>query len=210
MIELTEAPTNDVSARPRGGTALRFALLGRAAVIGSTAVLAAGLFAIWTTFAALAPLTFCAPLLIPVTALTRACVDAHRGTTATLLTNRLPRPYRDTTGQPLLRRTLTILRDPASRRDALWLFLHSIVGTVCAWLQLGLFAGGLLYLTYPFLFWVTPHKVFGRPFGGLIHLHTVGQAAAMMPLAMVAFALWYALAVPLSRADAGLTRRLLR
>ena len=82
------------------------------------------------------------------------------------------------------------------------MLVHAVAGCFLSTLQVSLFLGGLLYLIYPFLYWVTPEEAFGRPFG-LFELHSVAESFWVMPLAVVSFGLWYLTAVPLSRACSG-------
>jgi hypothetical protein len=72
-----------------------------------------------------------------------------------------------------------------------------------------LLAGSVFYLSYPFLYWVTPDPVFRQPFG-FFTLHSVGQSFVLMPLGLLCFALWYATVRPMMLADARLMRSLLR
>jgi Putative sensor len=106
-------------------------------------------------------------------------------------------------------RVWAIERDPASWRDAGWCLLHAIVGCVTSTVSFALFASGVFYLIYPFLYWVTPDKVFRQPFGDQWTLHSVGASAVVMPAALVCFLLWYALVIPLARAEVLTTRALL-
>jgi len=174
-----------------------------------TSLVGAVLFSAWITAVAVAPITVTAPLLLPITAVVRAYANAHRRGAARLLGTPIPAPYRSAERAGVLSRVQTIIRDPASWRDALWLLLHSTVGCVTSALAVTLFLGSVFYLIYPFLYWVTPPSVFGTPFGGWLELHSVAGATVMMPLALVTFALWLALQVPLTRAELALTRSLL-
>jgi hypothetical protein len=109
----------------------------------------------------------------------------------------------------LFGRLRTILTDPASWRDALWLPVHGVVAFAGAIVSVTFFLGTLFYAVYPFLYWVTPQRAFGRPFGDWHELHTVGDATIVMPLALVSFGLWYGLQLPLVRAELTVTRALL-
>lgn len=189
--------------------AVRLRLLGRALTLMLTSMAGVALFCFWITFVAVSPLTPIAVLVIPITAAVRGYVDLHRRSAQRLLGTPIVRRYRSPERPGPLRRVWTIEKDPASWRDAAWLLLYAIVACVTSALSVALFFGAVLYLIYPFLYWVTPQHVFGRPFGGLIHLHSVGQAALLMPLGLVVLGLWYLVALPLARAELGVTRRLL-
>jgi hypothetical protein len=174
-----------------------------------TSMAGTALFCLWVTLVAISPITIVAVLVLPATALVRRYAELRRQGARRLLGDFPAHPYREAPGRGPVMRVWTIVRDPASWRDALWLLLHAIVACVTATLSFTLFATGVLSLIYPFLFWVTPQHVFGRPFGGWVELHTAAQAAAIMPLALVFFGLWYVLVVPLTRAEVSLTRALL-
>lgn len=154
------------------------------------------LIPLWVTLDALSPLTLLVWTVLPATAVVRAYARANRRAAANVLGTPVPDPYRSTAGQPFVARLRTVLTDPASWRDVAWMFLHAVCSPFLALL--------------PFLYAVTPQFVFGRPFGGLFEIHTVGGSFVMLPLAALAFALWYAAAVPLTRAEAALTRSLPR
>jgi hypothetical protein len=174
-----------------------------------TSLVGAVLFSVWITAVAIVPITICAPLLLPVTAMVRAYANAHRRSTGRLLGTSIPAPYRPAQRHGVFGRVWSIVRDPASWRDALWLLLHSVVACVTSALSVTLFVSSVFYLIYPFLFWVTPPSVFRTPFGGWYELHSVADATVMMPLALVAFGLWWVLQMPLSRLELTLNRSLL-
>lgn len=188
---------------------LRLHLLGRSTWVMFTSLGGALLFSVWITVAAISPITIFAPLLPPTTRMVRAYANAHRRNTGRLLGAPIPAPYRLAERRRGLGRVWGIVRDPASWRDALWLLLHSIVGCVTSALAVWLFVGSAFYLIYPVLFWVTPRSVFGTPFGGWFELHSIADATVMMPFALVAFGLWLALQIPLTRIELALTRSLL-
>jgi putative sensor protein len=211
MMALTD---NDVTVQPAllprpSRVPLRLFLLGRSAVVMVTSMIGVVLFSLWITLVAISPITIFAPLVLPVTVLVRRYADAHRRDARRLAGTSVIRAYREPQRSGLVHRVWTVERDPASWRDARWLLLHAIVACFTSALSFSLFAGILFYLSYPFLFLVTPQHVFGRPFGGLIEFHTAAQACAMMPLALLAGLLWYLLAIPLARAEVSLTRTML-
>lgn len=209
MVTVENAPA-PLSVLPRARrTPLRLYLLGRSFVLMVTSMAGAALFAIWVTMVAVSPITIVAPLVLPVTAAVRWYADVHRRSASRALGEVIGRPYRPRGPGGPLRRVWQLERDPASWRDAWWCLVHAVVACVTATVSFALFVGGLFYLIYPLLYWWTPQRVFGRPFGGQVELHSVGQAALMMPLALVAFALWFGLAIPLARAEIGVTRALL-
>jgi hypothetical protein len=91
----------------------------------------------------------------------------------------------------------------------LWLPVHAVVGFATATLAVTLFLASVFYLIYPFLYWVTPQRAFGHPFGDSWQFHSVGEASVMMLLSPVAFGLWLLLQLPLSRAELRVTQALL-
>jgi hypothetical protein len=188
---------------------LRLHLLGRSMVLMLTSMAGVVLFVLWVTAVAVSPITLVAPLVIPVTVMVRAYANAHRRAAGRLLGQPVEADYRTPDRPGLLRRVWAIESDPASWRDTQWLLVHAVVAFTTSTLAFALFAGSVFYLIYPFLYWVTPQDVFGRPFGGWLEFHSVAQSAIMMPLAVVCFGLWFALQLPLTRAELNVTRTLL-
>jgi hypothetical protein len=189
---------------------VRLRLLGRSVLVMITSLIGVALFTAWVVCVGVSPITVGALLLLPITGLTRAYANAHRRDASRVLSTPIPTPYRSAQRRGVFTRVRTILLDPASWRDALWLLAHSVVGFVTATLTVTLFVSSVFYLIYPFLFWVTPQRVFGTPFGGWFELHSVAQATVMLPFALLTFSLWLALQLPLSRVELVLTRSLLR
>lgn len=208
MTSTTAVPDSPVLPAARRPP-LRLYLTGRAAGLMLTSLAGAVTFSLWITAVAISPITVCAPLVLPATALVRAYANARRRGVERLIGGPVRVTYRQSRRPGMISRVWAIVRDRASWRDALWCLVHSIVGCVTSALTVALFLGGVFYVIYPFLFWVTPQRAFGRPFGGVLELHTVTQAAVMTPLALVSFGLWYVLVLPLARVEIGLTRRLL-
>jgi hypothetical protein len=209
MIVVAEPSTRPPVAAPRP-TAVHLRLLGRSVRVMLTSMTGVVLFCLWVTLVAVSPITLVAPLVVPVTALVRRYANAHRREATMLLGQPVAAGYRTGGRRGPVASVWSIERDPASWRDAWWCLAHAVVAFVTSTVLVALFAGGVFYLSYPFLYWVTPQHVFGRPFGGLVVLHSVGQAMVMTPLALILFGLWYLLALPFTGAELGLTRRLLR
>jgi hypothetical protein len=210
MTTTTAAPSATPAVLPaRRMYSIRLLLLGRSVTTMFTSLLGIGLFVGWIVAVALAPISITAPLLIPITALVRAYANAHRRGASLLLGTPVPATYRSAKGQGLFGRIVTIVRDPASWRDALWLIPHVVVGFATSLLAVVLFFSSVFYLIYPFLFWVTPQSVFGTPFGNWHELHSVADATVMMPIGLVMFGLWMVLQGPLTRLEVALTGRML-
>jgi hypothetical protein len=188
---------------------LRLFLLGRSAVVMVTSMFGVVLFTLWITLVAISPLTILAALVLPATSLVRWYADLRRRGAQRLLGSPVRGSYRPAASTGVVARVWAIERDPASWRDAAWCLMHAVLGYVTSTLSFSLFAGGVFYLVYPFLYWVTPDEVFRQPFGDQWTLHSVGEATAVMPAALVCFALWFALVIPLARAEVSLTRSLL-
>jgi hypothetical protein len=206
---MKDVPTTAAVLPPPRHYPLRLHLLARSVGVMLTSMAGAALFAFWVTFVAVSPITLVAPLVLPITGVVRAYANARRRGAARLLGRAMPEPYRRPERPGLIARIWTIERDRASWRDALWLLLHAIVGCVTATLAVTLFLSTVFYLIYPFLYWVTPPHVFNRPFGDWMQLHSVAEATVVMPFGLVTLGLWYVLQLPLTRAELGLTRRLL-
>jgi hypothetical protein len=202
-------PVSAVARPVRRRVPLRLYLLGRSALLMVTSLAGALLFTLWLTAVVISPITLFAPLVLPATRLVRAYAEHMRRDARRLTAWPMRGAYRSSDDPRLLRRVWAIERDPQSWRDAWWCLTHSFVGSLFSMLLTGLFAGGVFYLCYPLLYWVTPHDVFGRPFGGLVEFSSVAQSCVMMPLALVCFGLWYALVLPLTRTELSLTRALL-
>jgi hypothetical protein len=206
----TDLPPAPHPALPAARAAtLRLHLLGRSVIVLLTALpIGLALFVLWVVLAALSPITVVAPLLVPVTAAVRGYAQACRREASALLGAPVAAKYR--ANRPgLFGRLRTILTDPASWRDALWLPVHGVVAFTGAVLSATFFLASVFYAIYPFLYWVTPQRAFGRPFGDWHELHSVNDAMLMTPLALVCFGLWYGLQLPLVRAELAVTRALL-
>lgn len=187
---------------------VRLVLLARSARVMVTSLAGAVLFSLWITAVALCPLTLLAPLVLPLTSCVRGYANRYRRDAHRLTGVCVETPYRAPAARGVIGRVWATVRDPASWRDAWWLLAHSVTACTTAALSLALFTGGIFYVIYPFLYWVTPEQVFARPFGGW-ELHSLAQSTLLMPLAAVPFGLWYLLAIPLTRVEIGLTRSLL-
>ena len=172
-------------------------------------MIGAALFSIWFTAAAISPLTLLGLALLPVTAVVRGYANLYRRDAARLTGWRMDPCYRSPGEGGAIRKAWAIVRDRQSWRDALWCLMHSIVAAVTSSVTIAFFAGTVFYLSYPFLYWVTPQSVFGNPFGGLLIFHSVAQSMVMMPLGLISFGIWYAIALPLARAELHLTGWLL-
>jgi hypothetical protein len=210
MTTTTELPPATRPVLPAGRLlSLRLHLLGRSVLTMVTALpVGLALFVLWVVLAALSPITLVAPALVPVTAAVRGYANACRREAARLLGVPVEAAYRP--ARPgLFGRLRAILTDPASWRDVLWLPVHAVVAFTGALVSVTLFLATVFYAIYPFLFWVTPQRTFGHPFGDWHELHSVAGATVMMPLALVSFGLWYGLQIPAVRAELTVTRALL-
>ena len=106
-------------------------------------------------------------------------------------------------------RLWTILRDPATWRDWIWLVVNSITIWLSCGLSLLFFAFGVVYLTYPLIYQLTPSQVFRTPMGEGFRLHSVAQSFGLVPLGPVFLLLWYVTAVRLANLNARVIRALL-
>lgn len=201
------SPSSPTSTVPPHPLTLRLWVTARAAAFTVTSMVGVALLPLWLTLVAVSPLTVVVPFALGATTLVRAYADANRGAAGRLRGEPVPRPYRPA-GQGVFGRHLAVLRDPASWRDAAWLLVHAVVGFVTATLTLTLFLGTLFWAVFPFLYAVTPQAAFGDALG-FVTIHSVAQSFLFVPLALVAFGLWWALAVPSARADAAVTARML-
>ena len=209
MVTTIEAPSAARRLPPAHRVPLRVHLLGRSVLILATSMIGAALFSMWITAAAISPLTVFGLALLPVTALVRGYANLHRRDARRLTGWAMEPGYRSPGAGSAIGKAWTIARDRQSWRDAIWCLLHSVVAAVTSSVTIAFFAGTVFYLSYPFLYWVTPQSVFGNPFGGLVIFHSVAQSALMMPLGLVSFGIWYAIALPLARTELHLTGWLL-
>ena len=211
VLVMTESQTRAelTGDRRRGtGLALRFELLGWSLALFSAAVIGVALLFLWIVALSLIGIVIGVPLVTVSLFVVRWFADRHREWAARRLEQPVVRPYRALPSDGQLSRFVAIMQDPASWRDLAWLLVNGVVGVLTATLTFGIFLGGVFYLIYPFLFWVTPPEVFGRPFD-LWELHSVTDAFVLVPLGLVFFVAWYVLSVPLANLNARVIRSLL-
>ena len=194
--------------RPTRGLALRFELLGWSVALLVGAILGAVGYCLWLTALSLVTVGIGIPLVLLATVSLRWLADQHRSWAGARLGSPVARPYRPRPDGGWLVQLVAIGRDPATWRDWAWLLVNTVVGSVTSTLSFGLFLSGIFYLIYPFLYWVTPQDVFGRPFDS-VELHSVTAAFALVPVGLVVFVLWYLSAVPLANLNARVMRLLL-
>jgi signal transduction histidine kinase len=108
----------------------------------------------------------------------------------------------------MLMRLRTILTDPQTWRDIIWLLVNAVLGFTLCLLSAVLFLATLFYLVYPLLVGVTPEGVFTEPFGGLLTVN-FWTSFLLMPVALIAFLIWQAAGERLLKANAFLARSLL-
>jgi signal transduction histidine kinase len=148
------------------------------------------------------------PLLLVVVPAARWFANCHRTILAGFLGERIPRPYKQPPVPGMLMRLRTILTDPQTWRDIIWLLVNSVLGFTLCLLSAVLFLATLFYLVYPLLVGVTPEGVFTEPFGGLLTVN-FWTSFLLMPVALIAFLIWQAAGERLLRANAFLARSLL-
>ena len=202
-----ERPASGVALR--AGLALRVNLLGWSLVLMLGLVLSIGLLTLWTTSVAVVALGAGIPLTLLSTVLVRWFADLHRQWAADRLREPVSRPYLPAPegGWPV--RLLAILRDPATWRDWAWLVANSVTGWFTYGLSFLFFLCGVVYLSYPLLFALTPPQVFRTPLGNAFRLHSVRESFALVPLGPVFLLLWYTTAERLANLDALVIRHLL-
>ncbi|MGX7677452.1 sensor histidine kinase [Jatrophihabitans sp. DSM 45814] len=189
--------------------ALRWRLLAWSLPMAVVAELGIGLFSVWITWVSVIVVGVGIPLTLISTPAVRWYANRHRSWAANVLGEPIPRPYlpiRPGSG-PLLR-LWSIMKDPATWRDWFWLLVNASIGFTLSIVSFSLFAGGLFYLIYPFLWAVTPPEVFGNPFG-FFHINQVSDAFVLMPLGLIFWVIWWYSAVPLARLNARIMHSLL-
>ncbi|MET8646440.1 sensor histidine kinase [Streptomyces sp. NPDC004096] len=207
---LAPAPGPATERRLRAGLTVRLELLGWSLAFLLASLAALGLLLVWSVSVVLIPLGIGLPLAALATVLVRWFADRHRDWAGRWTGRPVTRPYY----VPARRRNLVIrlrslLKDPATWRDWAWLVLDSAAGWFTAGASFLIFVIGLFYLVYPLVFALTPPQVFRTPLGPRLHLHSVLESCAMMPLGLVLLALWYVSAVPLANLNAAVIRSLL-
>ena len=171
------------------------------------------LTALWTALPALfaLPVACVAVLIVPVLpeAVTplRALAAAERGRLSRLDGEPVPEPYRALEGGRW-QRARTVLGDPATWRDLIWMVPHGPLGTFAAFLAVGLWPGVVYSLTMGAWWWVLPP---GTVTAMLVQVRTwpVALTLPLLQAAVYAAMVWWL--VPwAARAQARCARALLR
>ncbi|WP_406298989.1 sensor histidine kinase [Embleya sp. NBC_00888] len=180
--------------------------LGLLAQAGGTGLLALLALPVVLMCACLYVAGFGLPLLTPLLRGVRRLAGAERRRVGVVLGGPpVPEHYRPLDG-PLLTRARIALTDPAGRRDLLWLPVHGLTATLAAVLGLGLTVSAVNNLTMPLWWWAVPGRA---PSGVGFAVDSWWKAAAMLPIGAAVAVLAVALAAPLLRGQARLTRPLL-
>jgi signal transduction histidine kinase len=144
--------------RSRGNDVERPAYLFNWALALTLLALAGALLLSWLVVtASLAVLWIGIPMTLGALGMIRGFANFHRDWAARQLGAPIPRPYRRIPASAnLYQRTLAILRDPATFRDALWLVVNSSAGVALTSLVVGLWGGVVYNLVLPFLWMLFP------------------------------------------------------
>jgi signal transduction histidine kinase len=136
----------------------------------------------------------------------RLVADLDRRNAARLLGAPLRGTYRDHGGAGLRARLMATLGDPQTRRDAVWMVLHSIVGLALGSIAVSGVAQVLGMATLPLWFWALPEG--NELWGGWWTIDTVWKALVVallaIPLAFVMMGLLRVMAVAELRLATGL------
>lgn len=190
-----------VSARMR----LLAALLGLAVLAVTGGLLLCGVLLSMS----LSVLVLGVPLTLMSLSLVRGFADAHRRWAGDIIGEPIPRPYLETPpGTPWQQRLVTVVRDPATWRDLLWLLVNATLGFTLTLLPGLLFLGGIFYLLHPYIYSLTSPSVFATNYG-VFRVHN--QATAFLPMifGVVLLALWVLLQRRILRLNALTTKSLL-
>lgn len=155
---------------------------------------------------AVVPLVLVLPLVPEAAGLLRMLANTERVRAGRLLGEPIPVPYRPFEGGRL-RRARTVLSDPATWRDVLWLILHGPLGTFATAIGVGLWPAVLASLTMPLYWWVPAEPGTAM----LIEVRTWPEALTLpflQALTYAAMIIW--LVPPMARGQALLARALLR
>jgi hypothetical protein len=148
------------------------------------------------------------PAMLWLTRLQRRICNHERSWCGRVTGTATDQPYRPLSGSRL-QRGRTVITDPATWRDSLWMGWHCVVDSVLSAISALLLLSAAFYFSYPLLYAVTPAPVLRDPFGPWSHLSSVAQACAVVPVGALCVLLWYVTVYPLARAQAGIGRRLL-
>jgi signal transduction histidine kinase len=184
-------------------------LLGWSLALSVGSVVGAGLATLWITSVPMIAIGAGIPLTLLSVALARWFADLHRRWAADRLGEPVARPYRAMPDVGWLARLWTVLRDPATWRDWAWLVANSVTVWFSSGLSLILFLFGVVYLSYPLLYALTPPQVFRTPLGEGFRLHSAAQSCVLVPVGAVFLLLWYATAPRLARLNAQMIGALL-
>ena len=207
MTEPTARPSFRNPAQ--AAVALRFELLAQSFVLVWASVLGLVLVCLWLTGVSIVLVGLGLPVALLLTVMIREFADWHRAWAGNRLGEPIEPPYQPIPGGNWLGRLWSVLCDPATWRDGLWLVVNSVLSWLTVGLSFLLFLSGIFYLIYPLLFRLTPPEVFRTPFGPNYVLHSVRQSFVMVPLGLLCLLVWYVTAVPLTNAYARVIRALL-
>ncbi len=85
----------------------------------------------------------------------RSLAGSERARAARTLKRAVLAPYRPLTGTPW-QQARTVLRDPATWRDLVWLLLHSFTGTFIGIVAAALWPSTVIAVLVPFVWWLLP------------------------------------------------------
>ncbi len=190
--------------RPPG----RFALLGWAFLFIFVAAQSLVLFTVQVYMTALLWIGLFVPIFIGVTSVVRRFTNWHRRWAGKLLGAPIPEPYLVDAAPTRLARLRGRLKDPATWRDLLWLFVNGTLGLTIFCLVVTFFIGVLWYLAFPLVWGVSPKGVFKEQYG-LFTIDTQFEAFYTVPIGILLAFVWWKLAPALMRAYARVTRSLL-
>jgi signal transduction histidine kinase len=140
------------------------------------------------------------PLSIGVIALIRRYADRYRLWATTTLDVPVPRPYRTEPAGGPLSRMRSAFRDPATWRDLGWLWVNATAGMALCATQIGLFFGGLGYLSLPFWWHFLPEDAVFDVLGPFLRVHDTPSAAlAGVLFGALYLGLWWMLSPHLMR-----------
>ncbi|MCS7482468.1 sensor histidine kinase [Umezawaea endophytica] len=98
------------------------------------------------------------PVLPGVVQAVRHLVDVERRRVGELLGRVVPVPYRPVEG-PLPQRIRTLVADPATWRDSLWLVAHSATGFLIGLVAIGVAVSAVALVSAPVYWWAAPEGV---------------------------------------------------
>ena len=190
------------------GTAVlneRLRLLGWAFALIGLAVAGSLLWCLLAVAVTLIPLIVGVPLTISAVLAVRSLADRHRRWAAEVMGVRIERRYRTLPDAGSFHRLVALVRDPATWRDQLWVFVNSTAGILLLCVPTGLFLYGLWGLAFPLLYAQVPEGTLNDHLG-LFRVTSQTTSLLFIPVGLLSLLMCWAVLPSVMRSYALLTR----